>query len=162
MALSRPRPPNVHMTTTTPRYSLLLAVAPPQDMYTPQEVSQKHPTSGEEMFSGTMVMPGSGGSMSGMSGMSGMGGTAAPGWHHVEVHVYTRGSNHVVTDAQPTITVRDDASGKQTDLPIVTMQSVTAGASDFHYGNNVYMPANQAYTVTVKVDADTATFRVRL
>lgn len=157
---THPDPPaNVHMTASTRNYSLLLALAPPQEMYTPEQVKEKHPTSGEEMFSGAMVMPGSGGSMAGMSGMSGSG---SDGWRHVEVHIYTRGSNHVVTDAHPSITVRDDATGKETQLPIVTMQGVAIGTSDFHYGNNAYVPSGQQYTITVKVDADTATFHVRL
>jgi hypothetical protein len=157
---SRPpaQPANVHLTTTTQNYNLLLAVAPPQQMFTPDQVRTEHPTNGEVMFSGTMVMPGS---MPGMSGMSGSS-SAQDGWHHVEVHIYSKGSNDVITDAHPVITVRDDATGKQTELPIVTMQGIAVGSSDFHYGNNVYMPSGQAYTVTVHVNGETAVFHVHL
>jgi hypothetical protein len=160
------QPTSFHLTNTTRDYNLVLGVAPMQKMYTPDQVKTQHPTDGEVMFAGTMVMPGSqggsssGGSMPGMD-MSNMG-SDAPGWHHLEVHIYSRASNDVIKDAHPVITVRDETTGKQTDLPIVTMQGIVAGPQDFHYGNNVYLPSGHGYTATVQLDADTATFHFKL
>jgi hypothetical protein len=152
------QPTNFHLTATTEQYSMLLAVAPMQNMYTPEQVKTQHPTDGEVMFSGQMIMPPGGGqSMPGMSMPS-----APPGWRHVEVHIYTRSGNHVVTDAHPTITVSDTTTGKVTHLPIVTMQGIVAGPSDFHYGNNVYLPAGDSYKARVDVGGDTATFAFKL
>jgi hypothetical protein len=157
---SASQPASFHFSATTPDYNLVLAVAPPQKMYTPAQVNAQHPTDGEVMFSGTMIMPSSSGSS--MSNMD-MSNNAIdlPGWRHVEVHIYTR-SNQVVKDVNPIITIRDDTSGKQTDLPIVTMQGIVAGPSDFHYGNNAYLPSGRDYSLTVRVNNDDASFDLKL
>jgi hypothetical protein len=155
------QPANIHQTANTRSYSLLLAVAPAQPMYSFQEVAARHPAAGEEMLGGTMVMPGSDGHhMEGMD-MSDMAG-ADPSWRHVEVHVYSRGTDTPIRDAHPAIAVRNDAGGKATDLPIATMQSVAIGPSDYHYGNNTYMPGGQDYTITVRIAGESATFHVHV
>jgi hypothetical protein len=155
------QPTNFHLTATTQRYSVVLGVAPMQNMYTPDQVKTQHPTDGEVMFSGRMVMPPGGGDGHSMPGMS-MPPSAPPGWRHLEVHIYDRPSDHVVNDANPVITVLDTRTGKETNVPIVTMQGITAGPSDFHYGNNVFLPSGDSYKATVRVGADTATFQFKL
>jgi hypothetical protein len=146
----------VSLTGHTANYTLLLHVVSPQNMYTPQQVKQQNPTDGEVMFSGTMVMP------PGMQGMS-MSNTSYPaGWRHMEVHVYARSTNAVIRNASPIMTVTNDLTGQKRTVPKVTMQSVTDGPSDLHYGNNVYLPSGYAYTATVQVGDDVATFHFRL
>lgn len=150
-------PVSFSQTTNTSAYRMLLTVAPPQTMWTQAQVSIQHPTNGEVMFTGTMAMP------PGMSGMTTMAGSDyPPGWYHVEVHVYDRASGAVVKDAAPVIAIHDDTSGKTTSLPIVTMQSVTDGGPDFHYGNNVQLQAGDAFTLTTQVGSDVGTFHFHL
>lgn len=150
-------PVNFHQSASTRSYKFLLAVSPPQSMYTPQQVAEQHPTNGEVMFSGTMTMP------SGMSGMSGMTGDAYPaGWYHVEVHIYDRQTGQVASNASPVISIRDDGTGRTVDLPIVTMQGIVAGPSDFHYGNNQQLTAGHQYTLTAQVQSEVAEFHFHL
>lgn len=139
----------------TTNYTVVLNVVSPQNMYTPQQVNQENPTDGEVMFSGSMVMP-PGMAMS-MSNMS-----YPAGWRHVEVHIYDSATNTVIRSTSPTIVVTNDQSGQAANVPIVTMQSVVVGASDFHYGNNVDLPSGNSYTATVQVGSDVATFHFKL
>ncbi len=139
----------------TANYTVVLNVVSPQNMYTPQQVKQENPTDGEVMYSGSMVMP-PGMAMS-MSNMS-----YPAGWRHVEVHIYDSATNTVIRSTSPTIVVTNDQSGQATNVPIVTMQSVVVGASDFHYGNNVDLPSGHSYTATVQVGSEVATFHFKL
>jgi len=140
----------------TTNYTVVLNVVSPQNMYTPQQVKQQNPTDGEVMFSGAMVMP------PGMGGMSMSNMSYPAGWRHMEVHIYDRNTNQVIGDASPMIVVTNDQTGLQTNVPIVTMQSVVVGASDLHYGNNVDLPSGHSYTAAVQVESDVATFHFRL
>jgi hypothetical protein len=150
-------PVNFHQTTTTSSYHMLLAVSPPQSMYTPAEVQSQHPTDGEVMFTGAMTMP------PGMSGMTSMTGSSyPPGWYHVEVHVYDRASGRVISDANPVIRIEDDNTGKTVTVPIVTMQGIVSGPPDFHYGNNEQLTAGHDYTLTTIVNGQTGTFHFHL
>lgn len=140
----------------TAKYTVVLNVVSPQNMYTPQQVKQENPTDGEVMFAGTMVMP------PGMAGMSMSNMSYPAGWRHMEVHIYDRATNGVIGNASPIMIVTDDQTRQQTNVPIVTMQSVVVGASDFHYGNNADLPAGHSYTATVQVGSEVATFHFKL
>jgi len=140
----------------TTSYTVVLNVVSPQNMYTPQQVKQENPTDGEVMFAGTMVMP------PGMAGMSMSNMSYPAGWRHMEVHIYDRTTNRVIGNASPTISVTNDQTGQKTNVPIVAMQSVVVGASDLHYGNNVYLPSGDSYTATVQVGSEVATFHFKV
>ncbi len=167
-------------TATTSKYVMVLDVAPAETMYTQSQVASQHLTSGEVMIGGQMTdmggattMPMSSGSTSTMMNtttpsMSGPGASSMPASAmpagetasaHMEVHICDRSTGQALQNAQPAITVVDHSGGGMTDqVPVAVMQGVGQGASDTHYGNNVNMPIGNGYTVTVKLNADTATF----
>jgi hypothetical protein len=146
--------PVINQTTNTANYKMLLIVGPPVSIYTPDQVKTEHPTNGEVMFSGTVVLP---------PGMAGRPSIAAssypPGWYHLEVHVSDRLNGKIITDATPVITIHDTTTDKTTTLPFLTMQGIRAGPGDFHYGNNAKLASGDVYTLTTQVHADTGTFR---
>jgi hypothetical protein len=139
---------------STNSYNLTLEVGPLQPMYTPAQVSSRHPRAGEVMYTGQMVMPPG---MAGMESMAGM--TAPPTWHHLEVHFYDRTTGYPVRGLDPAITITDLGSGQAQTVPIVTMQGLTEGARDFHYGNNVELPTGR-YRVTAAARDETGTFDI--
>jgi hypothetical protein len=139
---------------TTRSYNLSLEVGPLQPMYTPAQVSARHPKAGEVMFSGDMQMPPG---MAGMADMAGM--NAPPDWRHLEVHVFDRTSGDVVRNLNPTITVTSPATGQSQNVPITTMQGLADGPHDFHYGNNVQLPRGQ-YVVAVRIGDEISNFDV--
>lgn len=133
--------------TTTPNYAVSLSVGPPETMYSRSEVAAKHPPSGEVMLRGAM---------------SDVPGPPAPE-RHLEVHICSRSTGAVVQDANPTITLADTAPGsKPAALPVAVMQGVNQGASDIHYGNNVLLPSDHTYVVTITQAADRAAFEFTL
>jgi hypothetical protein len=135
---------NISKIATTASYNLGLQVGPLQPMYTPAEVAQQHPKVGEVMFSGQMSMPPAG---------------ASPDWRHLEVHVIDRRSGDPVQGLSPVITVTSRATAQSRNLPITTMQGLTDGPKDFHYGNNVELPKGR-YTVTVQIGPEVGTFDI--
>jgi hypothetical protein len=125
---------------------LTLSIGPLEKMYTMAQVKKSHPKSGEIMVSGVMAM-------------SGMGMNGAMPNHHLEFHVYDGVSGRTVTQATVVINVRD-AMGKLLEkVPIATMYGITAGMSDFHFGNNVALK-NGTYQVMTQVNKTTAVFKV--
>ncbi|HXM54367.1 MAG TPA: hypothetical protein VOB72_03185 [Candidatus Dormibacteraeota bacterium] len=140
----------------TASYHLSLEVGPLQPMYTPTQVTAQHPKAGEVMFGGEMTMP------PGMAGMSDMAGMAAPpGWRHLEVHVFDKQTGDAVKGLQPVIAVTTVATGQTQDVPIVTMQGLTEGPKDFHYGNNILLPAGR-YVVTTTIGDQVGSFDVSI
>lgn len=146
--------PGITQVASTGTYNLSLEVGPLQPMYTPEQVKAQHPKVGEVMFAGQMQMPPG---MAGMTDMAGM--QAPPDWRHLEVHVFDRKSGDVVRDVVPVIVVTDRATGKSQNVPITTMQGLTDGPRDFHYGNNVDLPHGQ-YLVAVQVGAESSNFDI--
>jgi hypothetical protein len=128
---------------STNAFNLVAEIGPLQAMYTPSQAATQHPKSGEVMFSGEMVMP--------------PGNQSSPDWKHLEVHIFDKKTGDVVKTLSPTITVSDTLSGKSLQIPNVAMQGVVEGGGDYHYGNNVYLPAG-AYRVTVMVGSETTSF----
>ncbi len=80
--------------------------------------------------------------------------------HRLEVHITQADSNSVVTDVNPTIRIIDKSSGESRDLPqVMGMYDSAMGMSDFHYGQNVFLP-DGTYLVKVLIGpADAAEFR---
>lgn len=129
---------------TTASYNLVAEVGGLQAMYTPAQASSQHPKSGEVMFGGTMTMP---------ADMT----NASPDWHHLEVHIFDKKTGNVVRTITPVLSITNDATGQTQQVPIVVMQGIVEGPSDYHYGNNVDLPKGQ-YTVTVDMGSETASF----
>jgi len=127
-------------------YVFALSIGPMEQMYTQAQVKAKHPKSGELMLSGTMS-----------GGMSGMG-MSSSGQRHLEVHI-CNSAGAIVIDAHPTIVVADPKAKTMTmSVPVATMEGVSAGASDYHYGNNVPLTAGHHITVTVTLKGQKVVF----
>ncbi|MBV9892564.1 MAG: hypothetical protein JO020_00165 [Chloroflexi bacterium] len=96
------------------------------------------------------------GSMSNtMSDMSDMGMAVN---HHLEVHI-TDSSGNVVNDVSPVIRIKDKSTGVSRDLnDVMAMYDAMMGPSDFHYGQNVWLPDGQ-YDITVMLGSQSALFR---
>jgi hypothetical protein len=145
---------------STTTYNLVAEIGPIQPMFTPAQVAAQHPKTGEEMFSGSMVMPpGMDPSQMDMGNMPGM--NIPPEWHHLEVHIFDKKTGNVIKTLTPAITVTNDATGKVQQVPLVVMQGIVEGPGDYHYGNNVDLP-NGNYTVTAVIGSETANFDFNL
>ena len=127
-------------------YVFALSIGPLTQMYTEAQVKAKHPKSGEVMLSGSMSV-----------GMSGMG-MSSSGQRHLEVHICST-AGAVVMGGHPTIVVDDPKATTMTiSVPIATMEGVKAGASDYHYGNNIALTAGHQITVTVTLKGQEVVF----
>jgi hypothetical protein len=79
--------------------------------------------------------------------------------HHLEVHLYDAATGEPIMDQVPTITITDQATGEARTLSsVVPMYGIEEGMSDWHYGNNVYLP-DGLYTLTVGVAGQSIVFR---
>lgn len=144
-----------HATTKT--FQIQLDVGPIETMYTPAQVASEHPMGGEVMLRGQMAsLPG----MAGMPGMSDMSGAADVSDHHLEAHICSITTGAPVQNANPTIVVTDSMNSSQ-NVPIAVMQGNGEGVSDYHYGNNVLLPAG-SFTVLVSLSGETATFHITI
>lgn len=136
------------VTVAAASHVMTVVVGPVEQMYSQEQVTATHPTSGEVMLGGEMAMPPS---------------TTAAGSsnlvRHLEVHICTA-SGGVISDAHPTIRLRDATTGKAETVPVAVMEGVTAGASDLHYGNNITVQAGDAYVVDVSLDGSTTTIHL--
>jgi hypothetical protein len=84
--------------------------------------------------------------------------------HHVEVHVHTRKTGKIVTNAKVAISLQGQGMHGSTmmiTVPIMAMEGMKAGPSDFHYGNNIYAAPGK-YAVHVTVNGVKANFSVSL
>ena len=130
--------------STTRHYLIVNNVVPPEHMYQPAQARSLHPTEGEYILRGVFAPI-----------------TATA--RHFEAHVYSRATGQPVHGAYVEITVKDNTTGGVYQMPDVTsMQDVVVGPRDFHYGNNVNMPAGHAYTVIVTVNGEKAVIHYRL
>jgi 5-hydroxyisourate hydrolase-like protein (transthyretin family) len=80
---------------------------------------------------------------------------AAPDWQHLEVHIVAKATGKPVRDADVSIVVTSTATKHQEVVPVAVMYGVQAGEADWHYGNNVKMPAG-TYRVDVVVNREKA------
>lgn len=77
---------------------------------------------------------------------------------HLEVHLFNKTTGAVLESPIPTMTITD-AMGKSRKLASVTaMYGAKEGTSDWHFGNNVYLP-DGTYTISVQVGNEQATFK---
>jgi hypothetical protein len=131
----------------TPQYTVVLAIGPAEQIVSPMDAM--HGQAGEVAVSG--------GDMPMMAEHMDQGMVAN---HSVTVHIALADAMTVVMDVTPTIRIMDKATGVARDLPAVMgMYGSSMGPSDFHYGQNVFLP-DGTYTVTVMVGAsDAAQFR---
>lgn len=120
----------VTQTINTRTYSILLNVGPIQ------------PGSGERVLRGTLVSIPAG----------------DPGYEMV-VHIYDRKSGRLVSDATPTMSIRDTRSGAASEVPVAVLQAADAGPNDIHYGNNVSLPPS-IYAIAVRIAGESATFQL--
>lgn len=125
--------------TESAGYRYVLNVGPTEEMYSKAEVAASHPKTGEVMIGGVMSM------------------AQGPDARHVEVHICSRPDGRVVVRAAPSITITDTTTGTTSALQVTTMQGVTTGESDLHYGNNVDLPAGHAFVVHVGLRGQQAT-----
>jgi hypothetical protein len=79
--------------------------------------------------------------------------------HWLDVHVTQADSGAIVNDVTPTIRIVDKSTGIARDLPAVMGMAGGMNGTDFHYGQNVFLP-DGTYQITVLLGpADTAFFR---
>lgn len=127
------------VSATTAKYVVVLDIGSPEEMYSQQQVAAMHPSTGEVMLGGMMTS------------------ASGPNVHHVEAHICSRSSGSVVTGESPTITVTDTSAGTPPkDLPVAEMQGVGQGVSDYHYGNNAVLVPGHSYTITVRLNGESA------
>ncbi len=129
--------PHVTKQATAGPYHVVFAIGPMEKMYTPAQIKTLHPKDGEVMLSGMM------------SPMDSRKGMLTP--HHLEVHISTTRGDHVVTTAHVTITLTDLHTMTTTRVPIMTMQGITTGRADFHYGN-IVMLMTEHYRIDVTIN----------
>jgi hypothetical protein len=156
----------------TPTYTVELTIGPPEQMLSPGDAM--HAQMGEVMVTGgPMQSMGGSGSMAGGSMGSSMGEMGSGSSmsmnpdrdqgmgvnHHLEIHIMRNDSGAVVNDVTPVIRITDKSTGESRDLSqVMGMYAVQTGPSDFHYGQNVWLP-DGTYTVTAMIGPDTAVFR---
>lgn len=137
----------ITLRATTATYKLTLTVGPKEAMYTEAEVKAKHPKSGEVMVGSSMDM----------GGMS-MGSAN----RHLEVHIASRATGKVVTNANPSIALTDTSAmggmAMSEKVNAMAMQGIDEGVADLHYGDNVKLAAGHKYKVVVTVKGEKASF----
>ena len=131
---------------TTASFRFALQVGMPEEMYTPAQVKEMHPKTGEVMLGGHMSMDGM--SMGGMT-------------RHLEVQICSEATKSVITNASPTIALKDDTMrGSARLVPIAVMTGIGEGNAGLHYGNNTPMHGGEMFTVTVRLEGEHAVFHV--
>jgi hypothetical protein len=134
----------------TPHYALNLSIGPVEQMVSAMDAM--HGMAGEV----AAATPAMGHDMGMMSDQMDQGMAAN---HHLEVHINQADSGSVVMDVTPTIRITDKVTGASRDLPqVMGMYGASMGMTDFHYGQNVFLP-DGTYQVKILVGADTAEFR---
>jgi hypothetical protein len=128
---------------TTKHYLIVLNVVPPEHMYPPAVAARLHPTEGELNIRGTMA-------------------PITPIARHFEAHVYSLATGKPVHGQHPTITVVDHTNHTTEQVRVTIMQDVVVGARDYHYGNNANMAYGHDFTITVKLNGETAVYPVHL
>jgi hypothetical protein len=148
---------------TTPTYTVILDVGPAAQMVSPSmSMSSSMMDASAEVMVGMVGMPMAGpessmGSSSGMASDMADQGMAVN--HHLEVHITNNSTGAVVNDVSPVIRIRDKSTGVSRDLSdVMAMYSAQMGPSDFHYGQNVWLPDGQ-YDITVMLGTQSALFQ---
>lgn len=128
-------------TASSADYRYVLDVGPTEEMYSKAQVANSHPKTGEVMLNGAMTM------------------AQGPNAQHLEVHICAKTNGHVVVGAPPSITVTDTTAKTTAPIQVATMQGVTSGQADLHYGNNVDAPPGHSFAVHVDFRGQQAALR---
>ena len=133
-------------TRTTPHYRIVLEIGPVATMLMPEQaVGAKE---GEVMVH-----------MPGMPMAMGMTDQGRPVNHHLEVHIYDKGTGGVVANVVPKIALTNHATGKSRPLPsVAAMYDVKEGQKDLHFGGNLFLSEGK-YAVRVRLGNETAVFK---
>lgn len=86
--------------------------------------------------------------------------------HHLEVHIFDKGSGARVTDVIPTVRITDESAGTSRELAnnvhasgeipyVLACMTAKHRAAERHFGDNLYLSDGE-YTVTVGVGNETA------
>ena len=140
----------VTIPVTAGAYRMTLMIGPREAMYTQAQARRPHPTAGEIMLRGTMMMGGMGMGMGMLN-------------RHLEVHVLDRRTMRPASNPRVSITYQalSPMKMRSVQVPVAVMVGVSMDMADIHYGNNVFMPAG-TYRVSVHVNTAYATYTVRL
>jgi hypothetical protein len=121
-------------------YVAVLNVVPPEQMYTGAEA--------------TTIQPGSEGELI----LLGRAAPIGPQTRHTEVHIYSKTTGAVVSNATVGMTIHDHATGRSIPIEPTKMQDLALGPIDVHYGNNVDIATGHPFTLTATINADTVSF----
>jgi len=134
----------------TADFDVVLSIGPAQAM----SPASMQPSQATDMDMGHAMSMGNQAMMAPQSADQGM-----PVNHWLDVHVTQAATGAAVSDVTPTIRIVDKSTGESRDLPTVMGMAGGMSASDFHYGQNVFLP-DGTYQVMVQLGpADTALFR---
>jgi hypothetical protein len=151
------------------RYDFTLTVGPVAQMISPSQamsgatgevmVNAGAMTPSSSMGSSSMSSP-SMGSSSNMGAVNTSMDQGMPANYHLEVQIRVTATNALVTDATPpTIRITNKSTGQFRDLTdVMGMYDSRLGMSDFHYGQNVFLP-DGTYIVDVMLNGDSGEFR---
>jgi len=128
---------------TTEHYIVVLNVVPPEEMYTPAQAAEQHPTGGEYILNGDMA-------------------PIEPHSRHTEAHIYSKDTGKPVTDVVPKIIITDKTDGTTLTPEATLMQDVLIGARDIHFGNNAVIKAGHEFSVTITINTEEVSFSGRL
>ena len=128
---------------TTEHYIVVLNVVPPEEMYTPAQAAEQHPTGGEYILNGDMA-------------------PIEAHSRHTEAHIYSKDSGKPVTDVVPKIIITDKTDGTTLTPEATLMQDVLIGARDIHFGNNAVIKAGHEFSVTITINTEEVSFSGRL
>jgi hypothetical protein len=141
---------------TTPSYSLELDIVSAMQMLTPAQAQTA--TSGMVMVAMPTMTMGSGSASMPMQMTMATSDEGQPVDHHLGVHIHDASTGALISNIMPTIMILNESTGQSETLnDVMPMYDMSAGQTDLHFGNNVYMPDGR-YTVTVGVGQETAVF----
>ena len=137
-------------TTQTTDYEMVAGVGASEAMYTPDQATATHPSSGEIMVAGQMD-----------NGSNSMAMGSGSSMNHVEVHICSKTTGKAVSGAMPSMSLQGTDSGAMTtSIPVAEMQGLSRMTADTHYGNNVSMTAGGHYRLTVTINGQSGTINV--
>ena len=137
-------------TTQTADYEMIAGVGANEAMYTPDQATSRHPSSGEVMVAGQMD-----------NGSNSMAMGSGSAMNHVEVHICSKATGKAVAGAMPTMSLQGTDSGAMTTaIPVAEMQGLDRMVADTHYGNNVSMTAGGHYRLTVTINGQSSVIKV--
>ncbi len=137
-------------TAQTADYEMVAGVGASEAMYTPDQATSTHPSTGEIMVAGQMD-----------NGSNSMAMGSGSSMNHVEVHICSKATGKAVVSAMPTMSLQGTNAGAMTTaIPVAEMQGLNRMPADTHYGNNVSMTAGGHYRLTVAINGQSGEFDI--